>query len=155
MTRSALAALAAVALCSACESGPVLSQTPLETLSGAMAAPLSECPTEKCLTVVVVPWSGVCQAIAPHVVALRDHLAAKGVTTRVVVARAPLDKLKPFAQVYGPDAQLDPDGAAVPTDDGVPLFVVTDREGRRLKRVVGFPSGATTPESLSAAFLLP
>jgi hypothetical protein len=144
-----------VVLLAACSRRPDLTDRPLETLSGAMASPLSECPTSKCLTVVVAPWCGVCHAITPHILALRPYLAAKGVATRVVVGHAALETLKPFAAPYGPDTQLDPDSASVPAKDGVPMFVVTDYEGRRLKRVVGFPSGSPTPESLASAFALP
>lgn len=147
--------LALLLLPRSCSPGPAFPDTPLETLSGAKAAPLSGCPTAKCLTIVVAPWCGICQAVVPHILELRKHLDAQGVTTRVVVGYAPLETLKTFAAPYGPDTQLDPSGERTPPKDGIPLFVVTDHEGRSLKRVVGFPSGSTSPESLAAAFSLP
>lgn len=145
--------VAAVAL-GACSSRPELTEIPLPTLAGPDAPALSTCPTAKCLTVVVVPWSGVCRALVPNILALRQYLTDKGVTTRIVVGQSTEDKLKPFAGSFGPDTQLDPSGT-VPDKGGVPSFVITDAEGRLLKRINGLPSGAPTPESLAATLDLP
>lgn len=153
---SRLSALVLVAALAACSSKPELTEIPLPTLAGPKAAPLSECPTAKCLTIVVAPWCGVCHAIVPYILALRHYLAAKGVATRIVVGLAPLEALKPMAVPYGPDTQLDPEPESlVPAKDGVPMFVVTDYDGALLKRVNGFPSGPTTPESIAGALDLP
>lgn len=50
----------------------------------------------------------------PNILALRQFLADKGVTTRIVVGQSTEDKLKPFAGAFGPDTHLDPSGT-VPT----------------------------------------
>ncbi len=147
--------LAASAALSACTSRPELTEAPLATLAGPNAPPLSECPTSKCLTVVVAPWCGVCHAIVPYILALRHYLAAKGVATRIVVGLAPLNVLRPFAVPFGLDTQLDPLPGLVPANEGVPMFVVTDYDGRLLKRVIGFPSGPTDPDKVAAALELP
>ena len=38
---------------------------------------------------------------------------------------------------------------------GVPLFLVTNREGKVIKRLEGFPRGAATSEELAVFFGLP
>ncbi len=154
MSRSLLAVLSLAVSLSACSSRPELTEAPLTTLAGTQATPLSACPTAKCVTVVVTPWCGVCHASAPNILELQKHLAAAGITTRIVAGQATADKLKPFAGVFGPDTQLDPENA-VPVKAGVPMFVVTDDQGKLLKRVNGFPSGPLTPENLAAALDLP
>lgn len=148
------AALALAACVCACSSRPELTEVPLTTLAGAKAPALSACPTAKCVTVVVTPWCGVCHASAPNILDLQKHLAAAGITTRIVAGQAAADKLTPFAGVFGPDTQLDPENA-VPVKAGVPMFVVTDDQGKLLKRVNGFPSGPLTPQNLAAALDLP
>ncbi len=154
MSRARIATLLlAVSVC-ACSSRPELTEVPLKTLAGAKAAPLSACPTTKCVTVVVTPWSGVCHAAAPNILELQKHLAAAGITTRIVVGQAEMEKLTPFAGVFGPETQLDAENA-VPVKSGVPMFVVTDDQGKLLKRINGFPSGPLTPENLAAALDLP
>lgn len=140
----------------ACGQGGSVSQLPdarLPTLAGPLGPSLASCPTEKCLTVLVAPWCGICHAITPDIVRLRRFLDSAGVGSRVVVGLSALSELKSFAALYGSDALLDADGAM--SARGVPLFLVTDRGGRVLKRVDGFPRGASTPAELAAFFGLP
>ena len=120
----------------------------LKTLGGPAGPSLASCPTEKCLTVVVAPWCGICHASAPAVVSLRRWLDRRGVGSRVVVGLSDDAKaIRAFAAEFGPDALLDPDGAVRPR--GVPLFLVTDAQGKVLKAVNGFPAGARGPEDLA------
>ena len=149
--------LLAAAGCTGSGPGPggqsALPDVRLKTLGGATAESLAGCPTDKCLTVLVAPWCGVCHQVTPDIVRLRRHLDEKGVTSRVVVGMASLDEITPFAARYGPDALLDPDGAFKAR--GVPLFVTTARGGKVLKTVPGFPRGSGTLGELAAAFGLP
>jgi hypothetical protein len=133
--------------------GKTLPDVRLKTLGGATGPSLASCPAAKCLTVLVAPWCGVCHQVAGDVVNLRRYLDAKGVPTRVVVGLASLEEIKGFAETFGPDALLDPDGAF--RARGVPLFVVTGPDGRVLKTVPGFPRGAADLAELSRQFGLP
>jgi thiol-disulfide isomerase/thioredoxin len=152
MRRTALFALLLAAACGGSPSAR-LPDVKLPTLGGAPGPSLASCPTEKCLTAVVAPWCGVCHRVTPAVILLRRYLHTAGVSTRVVVGLDELPRLKEFAALYGPDALLD-EGGAVPAR-GVPLFLVTDREGRVLKRVDGFPQGAANAAELASFFGLP
>ncbi len=145
----------AVVFC-ACESDGVASKLPdvrLSTLGGPLGPSLASCSTEKCLTVVVAPWCGVCHSVAPEIVRLRRHLDSAGISSRVVVGLAELPQIKEFAAVFGSDALLDPD--RVMPARGVPLFLVTNRKGEIIKRLDGFPSGTSSPEQLAGQFGLP
>lgn len=148
-----LALTLAVSGCSSSEGGGSLPDVRLKTLGGATGDSLADCPTDKCLTVLVAPWCGVCHQVTPDVVRLRRYLDEQGVTSRVVVGLASLEEIKPFAANFGPDALLDPDGAFKAR--GVPLFVTTARGGAVLKTVPGFPRGSGTLGELAAAFGLP
>lgn len=148
-----LAAALAAAACGAGEQSSKLPDVRLPTLGGPLGPSLATCLTEKCLTVVVAPWCGVCHQATPDIVRLRRFLDKAGVGSRVVVGLADLEPVKDMAALYGSDALLDPDGAVAAR--GVPLFIVTDRAGRIVKRVNGFPRGFSTPDELAAYFGLP
>ncbi len=111
----------------------------LGTLSSGKTVSLAGCPTAKCLTVVVAPWCGYCRAATPHVLALRDYLDSRGVTTRVVVGMDKTASVKAYALEFGPDTLLDPEGQV--SANGVPHFFVTDAAGAVLKEVAGVPAG--------------
>lgn len=148
--------LAALVLLPACGGGEGPAKLPdvrLRTLGGPLGPSLASCATEKCLTVLVAPWCGVCHSATPDIVRLRRFLDKAGVGSRVVVGLAELEPIKGMAALFGSDALLDPEGA-MPAR-GVPLFVVTDRSGRIVKRVNGFPRGASSPDELAAYFGLP
>jgi hypothetical protein len=147
------AALAAALALTACSSGgPSLARrlpdARLPTLGGVVGPSLASCPTEKCLTILVAPWCGVCRAEAPNFVLLRHYLDAKGVSSRIVVGLSD-DKaaIRKFAAEFGADALLDADG--VMSSRGTPLLLVSDREGRVLKVVEGFPSQLSGPAELA------
>jgi|CXWL01.1.fsa_nt_gi thiol-disulfide isomerase/thioredoxin len=145
----------AVLLC-ACGGEGVASKLPdvrLPTLGGPLGPSLATCSTEKCLTVLVAPWCGVCHSVAPDIVRLRRHLDSAGVSTRVVVGLAELPQIKEFAAEFGSDALLDPERKM--SANGVPLFLVTNRKGEVIKRLAGFPSGRPTPQQLAEFFGLP
>lgn len=144
-----LASLFALAACGGSEGASRLPDVKLSTLGGPLGPSLATCASEKCLTVLVAPWCGVCHAVAPDIVALRKRLDKAGVGSRVIVGLAELGPIKEFAAEFGSDALLDPDG--VMRARGVPLFLVTDRSGNVLKRVAGFPRGLGTDE-LAAYF---
>ncbi len=140
---------------SACGKSPVssLPDVRLPTLGGPVGPSLAACPTEKCLTVVVAPWCGICHQVTPDIVRLRRFLDKAGVSMRVVVGLSDLEQLKGMAKLYGSDTMLDEGGAIAAR--GVPLFLVTDRGGKVLSRLNGYPRGVSTPEELAAAFDLP
>lgn len=139
---------AALAACGSDKSS--LPDVRLPTLGGAMGESLASCPTEKCLTVLVAPWCGVCHQVSGDVVRLRRHLDSRGIASRVVVGLASLEEIRPFAARFGPDTLLDPEGAF--SARGVPLFVTTARDGTVLKTVAGFPRGSGSLEDLAAFF---
>ena len=102
---------------------------------------------------VVAPWCTVCHQVTPDIVRLRRFLDKAGVGSRVVVGLAELGPIKEMAALYGSDSMLDPEGAL--TARGVPLFITTNRAGEVIKRVNGFPRGASSPDELAAYFGLP
>ena len=146
----AVLALAAVAACSGGGSKVArrLPDARLPTLGGVAGPSLASCPTDKCLTILVAPWCGVCRAEAPNFVVLRHYLDSRGISSRVVVGLSD-DKaaVKKFAAEFGADALLDTDG--VMSSRATPLLLVSDREGRIVKVVNGFPSGVRGPEDLA------
>lgn len=147
---------AAVLLLAACGDGVSASKLPdvrLATLAGPPGPSLATCNTEKCLTVVVAPWCEVCHRVTPDIVRLRRHLDKVGIASRVVVGLSELGPIKGMAGLFGSDTLLDPGGAVAAR--GVPLFIVTNRAGDVIRRVNGFPSGASTAEELAAYFGLP
>lgn len=135
------------------EGGGKLPDVRLQTLGGATGPSLAACPTDKCLTVLVAPWCGVCHQVSGDVIRLRRYLDEQGIASRVVVGMATLEEIKPFAERFGSDTLMDPDGAFKAR--GVPLFVTTDRDGKVLKTVPGFPRGSGTLGDLAAYFGLP
>jgi hypothetical protein len=144
-----LALAAAFAACSGSDRSfaPKLPDVRLPTLAGIPGPSLASCPTDKCLTVLVAPWCPVCHRSASSIVLLRRFLDEHGVASRVVVgASDDAAAIKKFASVFGPDALLDEGGAL--DSRGVPAFFVTDRQGRLLKSVPGFPR-ASGPEELA------
>ena len=149
---SRAAAFAAALALAACSGGSRLARTlpdaRLPTLGGAVGPSLATCPTDKCLTILVAPWCGVCRAEAPNFVSLRHYLDAHGVSSRVVVGLSnDTAAIKTFASEFGADALLDADG--VMSSRSTPLMLVSDRRGRVLKVVEGFPSQLRGPEALA------
>jgi len=137
---------------SACSDGAThvarrLPDARLMTLAGTPGPSLASCPTDKCLTVLVAPWCGVCHGAVPEIVAFRRWLDARGVASRVIVgASDDLPAIKDFAKEFGADALLDPEQTV--GSRSVPLFLVSDREGKVLKAVGGLPR-AGGPEELA------
>ncbi|MDP3544354.1 MAG: hypothetical protein Q8T11_17965 [Elusimicrobiota bacterium] len=148
-----LAAALAAASCGASDQAAGLPDVRLPTLGGPLGPSLASCATEKCLTVLVAPWCGVCHQVTPDIVRLRRFLDKAGVSSRVVVGLDELEALKGMAALYGSDAMLDASGAMKAR--GVPLFIVSNRAGEVVKRVNGFPRGASSPDELAAYFGLP
>ncbi|HXS99293.1 MAG TPA: hypothetical protein VN915_01315, partial [Elusimicrobiota bacterium] len=109
----AVLALAAVCACSGGGSKVArrLPDARLPTLGGVVGPSLASCPTERCLTILVAPWCGVCRAEAPNFVVLRHFLDSRGISSRVVVGLSD-DKaaVLKFAQTFGADALLDTEG---------------------------------------------
>ncbi len=145
-----VAAALALAACGGGENAGKLPDVRLPTLAGPLGPSLATCLTDKCLTVVVAPWCGICHRVTPDIVRLRRFLDKTGTNSRVVVGLAELEPLKGMAALFGSDTMLDEGGAIGAR--GVPMFVVTNRAGDVLKRVNGFPSGLSSPAELAAYF---
>ena len=82
---------AAVAACSGGDSSVArrLPDTRLPTLAGPVGQSLAECPTDKCLTVVVAPWCGVCHQVTPDIVRLRRLSLSSSAPTPCSTPAAP------------------------------------------------------------------
>ena len=152
LLRRVLVAAAALAL-GACSGGGDravrrLPDARLPTLGGVVGPSLASCPTDKCLTILVAPWCGVCHANAANFVSLRHYLDAHGVSSRIVVGLSnDSAAIKKFAAEFGADALLDADGAL--SSRATPLLLVSGRDGRILKVVEGFPSQMRGPDELA------
>lgn len=143
--------LAAVALAAAMGAALVFSppdrqaqpetKLPRAALKTAAGKPveLSSCPTAKCLTVVVAPWCGYCRSSTEKIVELDSFLAARKITTRVVVTMDQAGALAGYARDFGPQALLDT-GSLVSVR-GVPHFIVSDPHGNVLSTAAGVPPG--------------
>lgn len=155
--RSAIAVLALAAALAACsgEDASVMRRLPdarLPTLGGPVGQSLAQCPTDKCLTVVVAPWCGVCHRAAPDIVRLRKFLDANGVASRIVVGLSEIGPIREFAAEFGSDTLLDADGAMTPR--GVPIFLISDRTGKVLRVINGFPQTDSAASLAGALGLL-
>jgi hypothetical protein len=145
---AALAAALALAACSGGSHERRLPDARLPTLGGVVGPSLASCPTDKCLTILVAPWCGVCRAEAPNFVILRHYLDAHGVSSRIVVGLSnDTAAIKKFAAEFGADALLDDDG--VLSSRATPLMLVSDRQGRVLKTAEGYPSQLRGPDELA------
>ncbi len=148
----AAALVSALALAACSSGGPQVARrlpdARLPTLGGVAGPSLASCPTEKCLTILVAPWCGVCRAEASNFVQLRHYLDAHGVSSRIVVGLSgDSAAIRKFAAEFGADALLDAEGAM--SSRATPLLLVSDREGRVLKVVEGFPSQVHGPAELA------
>jgi thiol-disulfide isomerase/thioredoxin len=133
------------------EEGAVVREMPdlrLATAAGPLAPSLATCPTDKCLTVIVAPWCGICRKEAPNIVQFRRWLAQKGVSSRVIVGLSPdAQAVRAFAETFGPDALVDADAKVQAR--ATPTFLVSDRDGKILKVLEGFPSASKGPADLA------
>lgn len=110
----------------------------LSTLDGKTTRDMGACSSPKCLTMYVAPWCGICRRSTGVIRALRDHLNAKGVETRVVVGRDKPGEVRAYALEFGGGTFIDSPGN-FPLKGGVPNFVVSDAEGKVLKISPGVP----------------
>ena len=149
------AALAAAGALSGCSTTgrDTLPEVSLPSLGSGAKTSLTSCPTAKCLTVYVAPWCPYCRAATPMIVALKEYLKDRGVTTRVVVGMSGPSEVAAYAKVFGAETLLDPRGA-FPVS-GVPHFVVSDARGAVLREVAGYPQDAKDAAELAADFGLP
>lgn len=137
---------------SSSQAASALPEGPLPVLSGGEKVSLAHCATEKCLTVYVAPWCGYCRASTPAVIALREHLRARDITTRVVVGLDQEARLRDYAAAFGPETVIDAAGA-VSLQGGVPHFYISDRSGRLLRETAGLPQEAISNVEELASYL--
>lgn len=114
---------------------------------------MAGCPTDKCLTVFVAPWCGFCRAATPAIRALREHLAARGVETRVVVGKDKPEAIREYAVEFGSGTILDLDGEFRFTG-GLPHFFVSREGGEVVLDRPGMRAGEA-PKSAAARLGLP
>lgn len=130
-----------------------LPRAALKTSSG-KPVELATCPTEKCLTVVVAPWCGYCRSSTEKIVELDAFLAARKVTTRVVISMDQADALADYGREFGPGALLD--DAGLVRVRGVPHFIVSDAAGSVLDTAAGVPpDGIRSVSDFAARLGLP
>ena len=120
------------------EPGGAMAGITLAKVGGGGTVALDSCPTDKCVTVVVAPWCGVCRASTGLINALAEYFKGRGTHMRVVVSQGPASEVEAYAKEFGPEALLDPEGR-VPAPGGVPSFVLTDKTGKVLRRMPGVP----------------
>jgi len=108
------------------------------TLGSQAPQPLDACPTAKCLTVYLAPWCPYCRAATPMILALREYLRMRGVTTRVVIGLDKEGPVRAYAATFGPGTFLDPQGRVSPSG-GVPAFLVSDPTGKIVSQRSGAP----------------
>ena len=151
------AVLAGPLLALACSGGEAPSQklpdVRLPTYAAQQAASLASCSMAKCLTVYVAPWCGSCRAATPMLLKLRRYLQDRGVETRFVVGKDEAPALRAYAEIFGPDTQLDIDDSL--SVGGVPHFFVSDSSGGIVKEVSGIPMGDFSSADMAAYFGLP
>lgn len=114
---------------------------------------MAGCPAERCLTVFVAPWCGFCRAATPAIRALREHLASRGVPTRVVVGKDKPEAVREYAVEFGSDTILDLDGEFRFTG-GLPHFFVSREGGEVVLDRPGMRAGEA-PKSAAARLGLP
>ncbi|MFI5361626.1 MAG: hypothetical protein ACHQ49_06630 [Elusimicrobiota bacterium] len=114
---------------------PVLS---LPTRDSSARVALNECPTSKCLTVYVAPWCPHCRGASPLISAVREDVAKRGVTTRIVVGMDQEQAVVSYAEQFGPDTLLDL-GSEFKFTVGVPAVFVSDARGVISKMRAGLP----------------
>lgn len=124
----------------------------LETVGGDGASDPLACEAKKCLLAVVAPWCTFCRRSTGKLLDLKDYLVEFDVETRVVVTRAERAELEDYANEFGPEALLDPEGR-VPAES-FPQFVVLKRGGKRLGVFNGAPR-SEEPAEIAASFGLP
>lgn len=110
----------------------------LPTRGSSAPVALDRCPTDKCLTVYVAPWCPHCRAAGPLVKAVREDLAKKGVTTRIIVGMDAPQAVESYADDFGPDTLLD-SGTEFKLASGVPSIFVSDAHGGILHKSAGLP----------------
>jgi hypothetical protein len=110
----------------------------LATLGGKSSVDLGQCKTEKCLTVYVSPWCGICRRSTPFIKELKNYLIRKNIDTRIIVGRGQADRVLEYAEVFGPEVLVDVSGA-YPLQGGVPNFAVSNPKGEVVKVVPGVP----------------
>src|SRR5579883_1015014 len=115
---------------------PGLPAKPLPTLASSPVS-LSGCPTKVCLTVYVAPWCHYCRGATPAILQLRDDLAKRDVSTRIVVGLDSQEAVRAYAATFGPDTVLDPHGTL--GVNGVPHFFVSDPSGKIVRELPGLP----------------
>lgn len=103
------------------------------------------CTGEKgCLIVYVAPWCGPCKQSLPHDRALADLVKTRGIETTFVVGMDSLPKCQEMARAIGREVLVDEKGtwARKMGISGVPHFLVTNTNGKVLKRQAGALLGA-------------
>jgi hypothetical protein len=124
----------------------------LTTLGGEKVL-LTACPTEKCLVVVLSPWCPHCHNAAANIKALRGYIKEQGDATKIVVGKDSPAAVRQFAEEFGDDTLLDPEGA-VPAN-GVPHFYAIYDGGGIIKEQGGAYEGAVDPTKWAGELGLP
>ena len=104
------------------------------------AAAAGRCLGSKgCLIVYVAPWCGPCKASLPHDRALADLVKGRGIETTFVVGMDAMPRCQEMARAIGREVLVDEKGAWARTMGirGVPHFLVTNADGKVLKRQAG------------------
>lgn len=115
---------------------------------------MPDCPTAKCLTVVVSPWCPHCRAVAGVLGGMRAWLPKHGVEMRIVVGDDSEEAVRDYAKAFGPSTLVDP-SSLFKIPGGVPAFLVSTNGGAVLRKESGAWEDEKDPAEYAKALGLP
>ena len=101
------------------------------------------CEQDKCLIVYVSPWCSACKALTPMINQLVSKVNNDGIEATVVIGNDSMRKVLDYSKNYDTPILADASGAFFDQIEakGVPFFVVTDSNGKRISEMSGgYPS---------------
>jgi thiol-disulfide isomerase/thioredoxin len=97
------------------------------------------CRQDKCLIVYVAPWCPSCKSLTPMINELVKSASDDGIKATVVIGNDAMKKVLAYSKRYDAPILADASGAFFDQigAKGVPYFVVTDSNGKRLSEMSG------------------
>jgi thiol-disulfide isomerase/thioredoxin len=97
------------------------------------------CKQDKCLIVYVAPWCPSCKSLTPMINELVKSASNDGVKATVVIGKDAMAKVLNYSKHYDAPILADANGSFFKQIGarGVPYFVVTDSNGKRMSEMSG------------------